>query len=275
MTPDRSRRALLQGLALSPFAATGFGVAPRAARAEAQAAGLIAPNACILQTETTEGPYYIDPELIRTDITEGKAGVPLRMKLQVVDTACQPIEGARVDIWHCDAAGNYSGYANQGSDQTTDTKGETFLRGTQGTDAQGVATFDTIYPGWYRGRTTHIHYKVFLDESTLLTSQIFFPDALSEYLFQSVAPYNDRSGTRDTVNSNDWIAQEAGDGAFAFVQEQKERYVAALVVGVSRDARSTQSAPGGPGGPGGPPPEGGPGGPGSTTSTGTLVPSQG
>lgn len=246
MTTDSSRRTLLKGLALSPFAATGVGVAPRAARAEAQAAGLIAPNACILTTEVTEGPYYIDPELIRADITESKPGVPLRMKLQIVDTACQPIEGARVDIWHCDAAGNYSGYANQGSDRTTDTKGETFLRGTQPTDAQGVATFDTIYPGWYRGRTTHIHYKVFLDEHTLLTSQIFFPDALSEYLFQSVAPYNDRSGRRDTVNANDWIAQEAGDGAFAFVQEQKDHYVAALVIGVSRDATSVQQRPGGP-----------------------------
>lgn len=270
MTQDRSRRTLLKGLALSPFAATGFGVATKTARAEAKAAGLIAPNACIIGAEVTEGPYYVDPGLIRADITEGRPGVPLEMKLQVVDTACQPIEGARVDIWHCDAAGNYSGYANQGSDRTTDTSTETFLRGTQMSDADGVATFQTIYPGWYRGRTTHIHYKVFLDQNTVLTSQIFFPDALSEYLFQSVAPYNERSGSRDTVNSNDWIAQEAGDGAFAFIKEQSSRYVAALVVGVSRDARSVQAAPGGPAG--GPPPGGRPG---QLPNGGALVPSDG
>ncbi|MBB93078.1 MAG: protocatechuate dioxygenase [Rhodobacteraceae bacterium] len=275
MTTDRTRRNLLRGFALAPFAATGFGVAPRMAQAQAQAAGLISPNACLLSAEVTEGPYYIDPDLVRADITEGREGVPLEMKLQVVDASCNPIEGARVDIWHCDAAGNYSGYANQGSDQTVDTTGETFLRGTQPTDARGIATFQTIYPGWYRGRTTHIHYKVFLDENTLLTSQIFFPDALSEYLFKSVAPYNDRSAERDTVNSNDWIAQEAGDGAFAFIQEQSARYVAALVVGVDPDARSDRALNSGPAmePQDGPPPEGAPGG--QTAGSYRLVPGQG
>ncbi|MAC80361.1 MAG: protocatechuate dioxygenase [Rhodobacteraceae bacterium] len=273
MNTDRSRRALLRGLAVAPFVVTGFGVATRAARAEALAAGLIAPNACILSTEVTEGPYYIDPDMVRSDITEGKPGVPMDLQLQVVDTACQPIEGARVDLWHCDAEGNYSGYASQGSDQTVDTTGKTFLRGTQMTDSMGISTFRTIYPGWYRGRTTHIHYKVWLDQNTLLTSQIFFPDALSEYLFRSVAPYNDRSATRDTVNSNDSIAQDAGDGAFAYIREQPDRYVAALVVGVSRDARSTTGMGGAMGAPaGGRPPAGGPG---ESLGTATLVPGQG
>ena len=240
-TPDRSRRALLRGFALSPFAVTGFGAATTAARAEAQDAGLIAPNACILTPEVTEGPYYVDPGLVRADITEDRQGVGLEMKLQVVDTECRPIEGARVDIWHCDALGNYSGFAGQGSDARADTSDQTFLRGTQASDSRGIATFRTIYPGWYRGRTTHIHYKVFLDENTVLTSQVFFPDALSEYLFRSVAPYNERGAERDTLNGADRIAQAAGDGAFAFVQEQPDRYVAALVVGVSRDARSPAS----------------------------------
>lgn len=239
MSIFRSRRNLLRALAVAPFAVTGFGAATGAVRAESQAAGLIAPNACILSTEVTEGPYYLDPGLVRSDITEGRAGRGLEMKLQVVDTECRPVEGARVDIWHCDAEGNYSGFAGQGSDRTLDTSAETFLRGTQGTDARGIAAFRTVYPGWYRGRTTHIHYKVFLDENTLLTSQVFFPDALSDYLYRSVAPYRDRAEPRDTMNATDRIAQEAGDGAFAFVQEQPDHHVAALVVGVSRSGRSS------------------------------------
>ncbi|WP_246212638.1 hypothetical protein [Marivivens donghaensis] len=101
--------------------------------------------------ETTEGPYYIEPELVRADITEEKTGVPLKMQIQVVDANCTPIPDARVDIWHCDAQGNYSGYANQGSDGTVNTEGETFLRGTLMADESGIVSVDTIYPGWYRG----------------------------------------------------------------------------------------------------------------------------
>ncbi|CAN0587587.1 unnamed protein product, partial [Ectocarpus sp. 12 AP-2014] len=194
---------------VSPFAVTGVGVAPRAARAQAQAAGLIAPNACIQLADVAEGPYYIDPDMVRPDIAGDRPGVPLEMKLQVVDTDCRPLAGARVDVWHCDARGVYSevpGPATVGQD---DTRGDSFLRGTQGTDDRGIATFSTIYPGWYPGRTPHIHYKVFLDEFTVLTSQIFFPDALSDYLYKSVAPYNERADTRDTINASDQIAHGA------------------------------------------------------------------
>ncbi|MBV6635823.1 intradiol ring-cleavage dioxygenase [Mameliella alba] len=229
-TASTTRRALLAGFAASPIAVAGVGAFPRAARAQAQAAGLITPNVCMVLPETTEGPYYFDPELVRRDITEGREGEAMRLQLQVVDADCQPIEGARVDIWHCDARGIYSGYRNRGTD--IDARGETFLRGTQTTGDRGVATFDTIYPGWYPGRTTHIHYKVFLDERSVLTSQIFFPDALSEYLFQAVAPYNEREDPRDTMNRDDWIAQRAGEGAFAAIREQASGYDAALVVGI-------------------------------------------
>ncbi|KHQ55210.1 intradiol ring-cleavage dioxygenase [Mameliella alba] len=229
-TASTTRRALLAGFAASPIAVAGVGAFPRAARAQAEAAGLITPNVCMVLPETTEGPYYFDPELIRRDITEGREGEAMRLQLQVVDPECQPMEGARVDIWHCDARGIYSGYRNRGTD--FDARGETFLRGTQTTGDRGVATFDTIYPGWYPGRTTHIHYKVFLDERSVLTSQIFFPDALSEYLFQAVAPYNEREDPRDTMNRDDWIAQRAGEGAFAAIREQASGYDAALVVGI-------------------------------------------
>lgn len=243
-TPSHlNRRALLAGFAASPIVTAGIGAFPAAARAEASAIGVISPNVCFIAPEVTEGPYYFDPALVRRDITEGKPGTPLEIALQVVDSHCAPIGGARVDIWHCDAEGNYSGYAqNAGGD----TRGETFLRGTLTTGADGVARFTTIYPGWYKGRTTHIHYKVFLDERTVLTSQIFFPDALSQYLYQNVSPYNTRPSARDTVNANDGIAKQAGDGAFAAIREQTDRYTAQLVVGVDATATSQTGLKAGP-----------------------------
>ena len=156
------------------------------------------------------------------DITEGLPGAPLALVLQVVDAECRPIEGARVDVWHCDAAGNYSGYARQGSDRTRDTRGETFMRGTQFADARGVAAFRTIWPGWYRGRTPHVHYKVFLDEATLLTSQLFFPDGASEAVFRG-APTATAPGRRTPTNANDGIARRAGPRAFARVAQADAR----------------------------------------------------
>lgn len=272
-----SRRSLLAGFAASPIAMAGVGAFPSQVRAQASSVGLITPNVCMVTPEVTEGPYYLDEDLVRAEIAEDRDGVPLRMMLQVVTADCTPVEGARVDIWHCDAAGNYSGYATQGSDGTEDTSDQTFLRGTQTTGANGSVTFETIYPGWYRGRTTHIHYKVFLDERTVLTSQVFFPDALSEYLFQTVPPYNDRADSRDTTNRNDRIAKQAGEGAYASVREQYARYDAALVVGIDETAVSEPMGPGGPGGGdwrGGPPrggPDGArpPGGRGSPTQDGS------
>lgn len=227
--PDR--RAFLAALAASPIVVAGIGAFPRALRAQASDEGLITPNVCLVAPETTEGPYYFDPELERGDITEDRDGTSLDLAVQVVDTACRPIAGARVDIWHCDAAGDYSGYANQGSDRRNDTRGQTFLRGHQPAGAEGVARFRTIYPGWYRGRTTHIHYKVILNDRSVLTSQIFFPDALSNYLHRSVPPYVAR-GLQDTPNSRDGIARRAGEGAFAAVEEVAGGYTAKLVVGV-------------------------------------------
>lgn len=237
----------------SPCCSPALAVIPAAARAEAQAAGLIATRVCALMPEVTEGPYYIDPGLIRHDIREDKAGVPLVMRLQVVTADCVPVADARVDIWHCDAQGNYSGFAGQGSDVAADTQGQTFLRGTQMTDAQGLASFQTIYPGWYRGRTTHIHFKVFLAENTVLTGQIFFPDALSQYLYDHAEGYS-REGRRDTVNRNDHIAAEAGEGASAFIREQNAGYEAALVIGIDPATGEPAAGRGGPP-PGDAPPE--------------------
>ena len=228
--PVFDRRLLLKTLSLIPVSA--FGTMPLWASKAAAEAGLATGNVCLVSPETTEGPYYIDPKLIRADITEGKAGAPLAMTLQVVSAECVPLSGARVDVWHCDAEGNYSGFADQGSDAALDTAGQTFLRGTLFSDANGVVTFRTIFPGWYRGRTTHIHYLIYLDESTVLSSQIFFPQAAIDDLYRSVSPYKERAGTPEMTNADDGIAQDAGEGAIASLAVDGPGYASALVVGV-------------------------------------------
>jgi protocatechuate 3,4-dioxygenase beta subunit len=221
--------------------AAGGILLPRAAFAQQT---LMDADVCVIVPEVTEGPYYFDPALLRTDITEGRPGVPLTLKMQVVDQTCNPIANARVDVWHCDAAGIYSGYNGY--------EGETFMRGTQIADADGMVTFATVYPGWYRGRTTHIHFKVFLDETTVLTGQIFFPDDVSEQVYATVAPYTARPN-RDTFNDEDRIAQQAGAASVASVEQTAEAYAAALIVGVDPSAVSTGQI-GFRGGPGGTPP---------------------
>lgn len=223
-----SRRAVLKALAAAPFAFTGQ--FPAWAQKAAGKAGLVSPNVCMVMPESTEGPFYIDPKLIREDITEGRDGAPVHLTLQVVDTDCTPVEKARVDIWHCDARGNYSGFG--GPDGST--KGETFLRGTRFTNADGLATFRTIYPGWYPGRTPHIHYKVFLDDKTVLTSQLFFPDDVSDAVYANTEPYTTREASRGTSNDNDWIARRTGKAAIVSIRENAGKYVAALVIGIAQ-----------------------------------------
>jgi hypothetical protein len=135
--------------------------------AGAQDAASPTAEVCVLTPELTEGPYYLPLNLVREDITEGKPGVPLRLRLAVVDVTndCAPLGNAAVDIWHCDAQGFYSGVSGNpggGADPEAGAGAEagTFLRGIQLTGEDGIAEFDTIYPGWYSGRTVHIHMKV-------------------------------------------------------------------------------------------------------------------
>lgn len=272
-----SRREAIFALAGS---AAGGVLTSRQAFAQASDAAIatiLPSNVCILTPQAVEGPYYFDPDLVRTDITEGRPGIPTKLMLQVIEAAtCAPIAGARVDVWHCDATGLYSGYAGQGDDRTVSTEGEVFLRGTQMTDGSGIATFDTLYPGWYRGRTTHIHFKVFLDEKTVTMSQIYFPDALSEFIYTNVAPYTERATSRDTFNSGDSVLRSSGGshGSFCSIKEDDGFYLASLVIGVDRAGEATE--PGGPDGmpgsppPGGPPPDGG--GPTGSGGSGSLVP---
>jgi protocatechuate 3,4-dioxygenase beta subunit len=197
--------------------------------------------ACVLTPEVTEGPYYLDLDQVRSDITEGKDGTPLDLEIAVVDaTGCTPIKDAAVDMWHCDAEGVYSGFSQAsagdpggggpgGSQSPTDNL--TFLRGTQVTDANGLGKFRTIYPGWYRGRAVHIHMKVHVGESVVHTGQLFFDDVLTDQVYQR-APYSSH-GTRDVRNAADNIYRSAGAAsAVLAMTPSDDGYTGQITVGV-------------------------------------------
>jgi protocatechuate 3,4-dioxygenase beta subunit len=156
-------------------------------------------SACTLTPEQTEGPYYFDADKIRSDVREGRDGTELELAIRVRDAACKPLKDAVVEIWHADAGGAYSGF-DQAAGQTT------YMRGAQVTDANGLVTFTTVYPGWYQGRTVHIHAKVHLAKTSLLTTQVYFDDAVSDRVYAR-APYAAR-GDRDVRNDQDGIFSE-------------------------------------------------------------------
>ena len=167
-------------------------------------------SACKLTAEATEGPYYFDPDAIRSDIREGRPGAPLRLAIRVRDSDCKPLEDAVVDIWHCDAVGIYSGFesASRGAGGTAGrTDEETYLRGAQVTSAEGIVQFRTVYPGWYEGRTPHIHAKVHVDRQTMLTTQLYFGDDYSAAVYRR-EPYASRRG-RAVRNADDALFDEA------------------------------------------------------------------
>jgi hypothetical protein len=160
------------------------------------------PQMCVLTPQQTEGPFFLGGDLERQDITEGKPGIALRVVIDVFALPdCAPVSGAGVDIWHCDAAGVYSGYPNQLGG--LDTTGQTFLRGTQVSDAEGRVSFVSIYPGWYPGRAVHIHFKVRLSNNTEVTSQMYFPDADNAAIL-ALPPY-DAHGQPDNLNADDGV----------------------------------------------------------------------
>jgi protocatechuate 3,4-dioxygenase beta subunit len=181
----------------------------------------------------TEGPYYLPLNLIRRDITEGKAGVPLELDLTVVDAGtCQPIKDAAVDIWHADGLGVYSGVVPLGAGSTASSTAGTFLRGVQNTDADGVATFKTIYPGWYMGRAVHIHIKVHVGGQIVHTGQLFFDDALTAKVYGASAPYDARPDP-DTTNATDNIYQQAGASrAILTMTPGGGGYVGSIIMGI-------------------------------------------
>lgn len=240
MDQNRTRRSVTRRQVLASAAtaaATVIGL--RAGTAQTNPTGSTKPNGkvCVLTPEAVEGPFYFDPKLVRTAIAEGKAGAPLTLALQVVDAGtCAALNEARVDIWHCDGLGVYSGYARQ---ETGSAKGETFLRGTQFTDGDGRVAFDTIYPGWYPGRTPHIHFKVILDDKDLVTGQLYFPDTVSEHVYATHSPYRERKQEPDTVNANDFIfLEQRGADTLADTEEAGGSYRASLVISINRQGRA-------------------------------------
>jgi protocatechuate 3,4-dioxygenase beta subunit len=222
----------------------------------------------VVRPELTEGPYFVDEKINRSDVRADtktgvvKEGVPLALTLLVSQVAvgqCTPLKDAQIDIWHCDAAGAYSDVADNTMGSAV---GQNFLRGYQLTDSSGTAHFTTIYPGWYRGRAVHIHFKIRTKGTDgaayEFTSQFFFDDALSDQVFAN-APYAAK-GTRDTRNSNDGIYQGGGSQTTLAPTKTADGYAAAFSLALDLSDTSvgkSDSAAGGPppgGGPGGPPP---------------------
>jgi protocatechuate 3,4-dioxygenase beta subunit len=234
----------------SSSAGDATGVSSREGSAATTAPRGSTSASCVLTPEVTEGPYYIDADLVRRDITEGRPGTPVELAVTVVDAdTCAPVRDAAVDVWHCDAEGIYSGFeaastggappggpggpggsAGGGTGAQDSTR---YLRGTQITADDGVATFRTVYPGWYRGRTVHVHTKVHVDSATRHTGQLFFDDGLTDEVY-AAAPYSDR-GSPDTRNDDDDIyAQAGGRAAVVSVQSTGDGYRATITVGISR-----------------------------------------
>ena len=170
---------------------------------------------CLVRPQQTEGPYFSDGQVersdIRTDPSTGVArpGVPLQLGFHVtrpLNGECSPLEGMRIDIWHCDALGRYSDFRREG------TAGQQFLRGYQVTGRDGRVQFTTIYPGWYEGRTVHIHFKIrtdpVLSRTYDFTSQLYFSDSLTDQV-QGLAPYATK-GARRIRNQQDGIFRRGG-----------------------------------------------------------------
>ncbi|MEL7207144.1 MAG: hypothetical protein AAGK32_02760, partial [Actinomycetota bacterium] len=158
---------------------------------------------CPASPESTAGPFPLDEQLVRADITEGYPGHRLRLGLRVLDGQCLPVAGAAVEIWHTDASGDYSAFADAGSGKD-EGPGTTFMRGTQQVNDDGIAEFTTIYPGWYEGRTPHIHVRVRMPDAVTFTSQLYFPDDYTAVVYQE-APYAE-FGPADTTNATDRLA---------------------------------------------------------------------
>jgi protocatechuate 3,4-dioxygenase beta subunit len=222
-----TRRGSLLRLAGLVGGALGLGAFEASKSQGAGPAGVAAGTVrCVLTPEQTEGPYYLANEKVRRNITEGKPGTPLALRLGVVDAAtCRPIKGAAVDIWHADAAGAYSGFGEGAANRTA-------MRGIQRTDAKGVAIFRTVYPGWYQGRTVHIHVKVHVRGNVVHTGQLYFPDAVTDVAYRK-APYSSRPA-RDVRNATDFVFRNGGKRSLLTVRRSASGYVGSIVMGVTR-----------------------------------------
>ncbi|MGC0401985.1 protocatechuate 3,4-dioxygenase beta subunit [Streptomyces sp. SAI-126] len=274
--------------AAGTLAASGAFAGEKSTAASASSTSTAGEACYKLTSETTEGPYYIDADKIRRDITEDKEGIPLTLSLKVIDSeTCKPIANAAVDIWHCDALGIYSGYESLSTggggaptDAPTDapsgtpsgtptgeppsgapsggtgggvhqdpTDDERYLRGTWRTDKHGQVTFRTIFPGWYRGRTVHIHTKVHVDGEwtdagyegghTCHTGQFFF-DEESVLASAEVEPYSTSTTERTTLTEDTIYDQSGTTGGLLKLKYNKKNIakgvIGSITMGVAPDA---------------------------------------
>ena len=246
----------------TPATTSASAAAPTASASITAASGLVAlldkANTCTMAQEETQGPYWFDVDSIRTDIREQRPGTPLTLALRVHDTsgcsaggAPTAVANAVVEIWHCDAGGVYSGFESastggggrpgggsggessngsysKGDNEATPSDDGTYLRGAQVTDAHGIAQFTTVYPGWYRGRTVHIHLKVHRDKKTVLTTQLYMDEKVNDAVF-ATAPYNEYTG-RDTTNGNDMIFDQTG---LLTIQKNASGYLGVVNLGIN------------------------------------------
>ncbi len=236
--------------------------------------GQISTPSCVLTPEQEEGPYYIDGAVVRKDLTEGKPGIPMTLRIALVDARrCAPLPSAAVDVWHCDAEGVYSGFATEGRGgrgrgpgpgggmpppgEGSDAFGprmppppggrgprrtdkSRFLRGVQATNAQGMVEFGTIYPGWYEGRAIHIHLKAHIGDHVAHTGQLFFPEDVTERVAR-MAPYAKHANVRRTRQEEDGIF-ESEHGSSSMVRLERigsasapDRFIATVTLAVDPD----------------------------------------
>ncbi|WP_249124714.1 protocatechuate dioxygenase [Saccharopolyspora erythraea] len=243
--------------------ATGESVSPQATTSSDLTGLFEGANTCTLTPDTTQGPYYFDADKIRSDIREDRQGSRLRLAIKVQDSeTCRPLSNAVVEIWHCDAAGLYSGAEAQstgggqpagprpeggappsgamppgpgggdGGDMAdlVPTDDKRYLRGAQVTNADGIVEFTTIWPGWYRGRTVHIHAMVHVSNSRVLTTQVMFEEALNAEVC-AAQPYAAHTG-RDTFNDNDNIFEET---MLLKITEDGDGHLGAIVFSADSD----------------------------------------
>jgi protocatechuate 3,4-dioxygenase beta subunit len=202
--------------------------------------GNTALPSCVVSPQQTEGPYFVDEKLLRSDIRvdpsngAAKPGAPLALTLLVTrvngnDGTCTPLRDAQVDLWQCDAMGTYSDV----KDRSFDTSGQKFLRGHQMTDVSGTAKFVTIYPGWYPGRAVHIHFKIRMPAAGAareFTSQFYFDESFTDRVFAR-EPYSTHTGQR-TLNERDGIYKQGGSQLMLPVKQNGDGYAAAFTIGM-------------------------------------------
>ena len=186
---------------------------------------------CAVSPTETIGPYPSLTNFVRSDIREGKTGTPLTLTITVVNAnnSCSPVANATVDIWQCDASGNYSEYSQPGYNGT----GLTFLRGIQMSDGSGRVTFTTIFPGWYAGRATHIHVQVKVNNAVVKVTQIAFPESVIDAVYAS-GVYASK-GRNPTSNSGDMVFADSLSSELATVTggDPTTGYTATFTVGIS------------------------------------------